>query len=323
MEITLLILIFALLADWKFGEPEILWSRLPHPVVMFGKAIKTCEKAFNIDSDPDGERYKKGALVISSLIILNILIGISLHWLFSFLGILGWALECIVVFTLLAQRSLIAHVGAVAEGLRKDGVEGGRKAVSMIVGRNPNALDSSAVSRAAIESLAENFSDGVVAPAFWYAVFGLPGLFAYKMINTADSMIGYHNERYEYFGKVAAQIDDFANWVPARISAFLIAAAAWVIKGLPAGKLSLTTAFRDSGLHRSPNAGWPESAMAGAAGLALGGPRLYPQETVQQAYLNASGKRDLGPDDIEGAINIASHAFFIGVGLIAAIWLVF
>jgi adenosylcobinamide-phosphate synthase len=213
------------------------------------------------------------------------------------------------------------HVKAVATGLRKEGIVGGRRAVSMIVGRNPDVLDTSSVSRAAIESLAENFSDGVVAPAFWYAVFGLPGLLAYKMINTADSMIGYHNERYEHFGKVAAQIDDFANWLPARISAFLIAGGAFFFGGFQLVSKSLVTAFRDSGLHRSPNAGWPESAMAGAAGFALGGPRIYPQETVQQSFLNASGKRELGADDIDKAIKFAEAAFFVGAGVVCIVWL--
>ncbi len=323
MEITLFILFFALIADWYFGEPDILWSRFPHPVVVFGKAIKACEKWFNQQTDKDAMQYRKGAFVISGLILLSILAGFAFHWLFFLFGFFGWLLEGFVVFTLLAQRSLMDHVGAVANGLRADGIEGGRLAVSMIVGRNPDVLDQSSVCRAGIESLAENFSDGVVAPAFWYAVFGLPGLLAYKMINTADSMIGYHNERYEYFGKVAAQIDDLANWVPARISAFLIAGGTFVLKGPLAARISLTTAFRDSGLHRSPNAGWPESAMAGAAGLALGGPRIYPQEVVQQAYLNASGKRELVPTDIDEAIDIISASFFVGTGFVAVIWLFF
>lgn len=316
MELGLFILFFALLADWFYGEPELLWSRFPHPVVFFGKLIKICEQRFNVEDDTDSLRYRKGALVISGLILASIIAGWLLQWVFSFVGPVGWVLEGFVVFTLLAQRSLLDHVKAVADGMRDHGLEGGRKAVSMIVGRNPDALDKSAVSRAAIESLAENFSDGVVAPAFWYAVFGLPGLLAYKMINTADSMIGYHNERYEYFGKVAAQIDDLANWVPARVSAFLIASGAFALKGYRAGVDALVTAFRDNGLHRSPNAGWPESAMAGATGLALGGPRIYPKETVQQAYLNASGKRELDASDIDDALAVAKAAFFSGTGLV-------
>lgn len=321
MEIALLILIIALLADWQFGEPEILWSRMPHPVVLFGKAIRFCDEGFNLESDPDGLRYRKGGFVIAGLVIASIVAGLMLNWLFGFFGPVGWVLEGFVVFAHVAQRSLTDHVGAVATGLRHGGIEGGRRAVAMIVGRNPEVLDRSAVSRAAIESLAENFSDGVVAPAFWYAVFGLPGLIAYKMINTADLMIGYHNQKYEFFGKVAAQIDDGANWLPARISAFLIAAGALVQVGAGSAKAALVTAFRDHGLHRSPNAGWPESAMAGAAGFALGGPRLYPQETVQQAFLNASGKLNLGADDIDHAISIITPAFFSGVALIALVWI--
>ena len=179
----------------------------------------------------------------------------------------------------------------------------------MIVGRDPEMLDQSGICRAAIESLAENFSDGVVAPAFWYAVFGLPGIIVYKMINTADSMIAYKNEKYLWFGRAAAHIDDLANWVPARISAVLIAVGGFSLH-------ALKVAFHDSGLHRSPNAGWPEAAMAGASGLALGGPRVYAHETVQQAWLNGAGKRMLSVKDIEDTVYIFHRSCF-------ALWAVF
>jgi adenosylcobinamide-phosphate synthase len=208
------------------------------------------------------------------------------------------------VFVLLAQRSLHDHVLAVATGFQQGGLEGGRDAVAMIVGRDPAMLDESGIVRASIESLAENFSDGVVAPAFWYCVFGLPGLFAYKMINTADSMIGYRNEKYLWFGRAAAQIDDLANWLPARLSTLILAGGVWSSKGNQSAKKSIAIAFRDAGLHRSPNAGWPEASMAGGMDVALGGPRRYPHETVQQAYINASGRMELSAADIKPALNV-------------------
>jgi adenosylcobinamide-phosphate synthase len=229
----------------------------------------------------------------------------------------GWLGEGFIVFALLAQKNLKDHVGAVAKGLKQEGIAGGRQAVSRIVGRDPAKLDPSGVARAAVESLAENFSDGVVAPAFWYAVFGLPGLFVYKMINTADSMIGHRNERYLEFGRVAAQADDLANWLPARLSTFIIAAAAWTIAGASAARRAVATAFGDAGLHRSPNAGWPESAFAGALGIALGGPRVYRDETVAQAYLNSAGLLELDAADIDRALVLFSRSCFALWALVA------
>ena len=320
---TLLILLAALAADWKFGEPSWLWSRLPHPVVLFGRAIGWLDRSFNLESDDDGARYRKGAVGIAALIIASVLAGVLLHGFLRPLGIIGAVLEGFLVFALIAQRSLIDHVAAVADGLTSNGLAGGRAAVAKIVGRDPETLDRAGVSRAAIESLAENYSDGVVAPAFWYAVFGLPGLIAYKMINTADSMIGYRNERYEHFGKVAAQIDDLANWLPARLTAGIVALAALFSRGASSARKSLFTAISDSGLHRSPNAGWPEGAVAGACGFALGGPRIYVSGAVAQAYINAGGKRDLDAGDIRSAISLISTACLAFAGLVLLCCLVF
>lgn len=308
LESSLLILLIALVLDWYFGEPEILWSRIPHPVIVFGKAVDWSDKRFNVVGDSEDAKYRKGSMSIAALVLVSLVFGFALDFVASLLGLIGWVLEIFLVFFLLSQRSLHDHVGAVGEGLREGGLEGGRKAVGMIVGRDPQQLDHSGVCRAGIESLAENYSDGVIAPAFWYAVFGLPGILAYKMINTADSMIGYKNERYRWFGQTTAQIDDLANWLPARISALLIALGTGVSRGLFAMKRSVTCAFRDSRLHRSPNAGWPEAAMAGALNIALGGPRQYAEDTVSQTFLNSSGKRNLGPEDIDNALNVFAHA---------------
>ena len=306
----LFILLLALVLDWYFGEPEVLWSRIPHPIVLFGKAVSYADRRLNSSSDNTNMQYKKGAIAISLLIFAALLASLLFQSLISSFGYFGIIIELFIVFVLLAQKSLAEHVEMVAHGLKDEGLEGGRKAVGMIVGRDPGSLDQSGVSRAAIESLAENFSDGVVAPAFWYAIFGLPGIIVYKMINTADSMIAYRNEKYLWFGRVAAQIDDLANWLPARISALLIAIGAGMLRGSIGFKHALIVALRDSGLHRSPNAGWPEAAMAGGADLALGGPRTYPGEIVQQAYLNSSGKRKLDVGDIKMTLQIFSLACF-------------
>lgn len=312
-----LILFFALLLDWSFGEPEILWSRVPHPVVIFGNMISFADKRFNQVDFSDAQRMRNGAAVICVLILFAICLGLFIDYLLSFLGVIGLAVEVCFVFFLLAQKSLYDHVLQVSIGLKEGGLDGGRKAVSLIVGRDPSTLDEEGVARASIETLAENFSDGVVAPAFWYLVFGLPGIFAYKMINTADSMIAYKSERYAQFGMVAAHIDDLANWLPARLSVIFIFISALFISGMTSAKAAVLTAMQDAGLHRSPNAGWPEAAMAGALNIALGGPRIYKSETVQQAFLNGAGKREIGTNDIADALKVFRHACFSLMGFCA------
>ncbi len=303
-----LILLAALVLDWFAGEPKILWARLPHPVVMFGKVIELLDRHLNKQTDSDPLRYKKGAIATMTVVLLAIVAGLVLDRLFSSLGIAGFVMETFVVFTLLAQRSLIDHVVAVSTALKESGVCGVREAVSQIVGRDTNQLDTAGVSRAAIESLAENFSDGVVAPVFWYVIFGLPGIMSYKMINTGDSMIGHKTDAYMWFGRTIARLDDLANWLPARISAGMIALGAVFHSGLQAGKFAITSAVRDAGLHRSPNAGWPEAAMAGACGIALGGPRKYEEEAVSQAWINAAGDYDAGPPAILQSIAVVRYA---------------
>ncbi len=309
-EITLLILVAALIMDWVWGEPDVLWSRFPHPVVLFGKAVWFADRRLNSTADPSYLQYRKGAVAIVLLITLAGGIGFFLQFVFQSLGLWRALPEAFVVFVLLAQRSLYEHVEAVMVGLREAGLDGGRSAVAMIVGRDPSHLDESGVSRASIESLAENFSDGVVAPAFWYAVFGLPGIFIYKMINTADSMIAYKSEKYLWFGRVAAQIDDLANWLPARLSGILVSVGCGFVCGVSAIRNAVSVMFRDAGLHQSPNAGWPEAAMAGGLGIALGGPRDYAFGSVNQSYLNASGDRELNAQTIERALSVLTASCF-------------
>lgn len=304
----LAVLLAALVVDRVVGDPDLLWRRLSHPVVIFGHAISLADKRLNRSSDAAATRRRKGQIAIAGLLLAAALCGWALAHVFGGMGMVGLVLEVVVVSVLLAQKSLADHVAAVATGLRENGLEGGRKAVSMIVGRDPEALDQSAVCRASIESLAENFSDGIVAPALWYAVFGLPGLLAYKMLNTADSMIGHLDQRYTDFGRAAAKLDDLANWPASRLSAMLIAAGAGLVKGRGAMQQAAGTALRDAGLHRSPNAGWPEAAMAGALGLALAGPRRYHGELVMEASLNASGSTQASAQHILEALSVYQRA---------------
>ncbi|MEM7685404.1 MAG: CobD/CbiB family cobalamin biosynthesis protein, partial [Pseudomonadota bacterium] len=198
----------------------------------------------------------------------------------------------------------------VANGLRQS-LADGRHSVSMIVGRDPESLDEAGVARAAIESAAENFSDGVVAPIFWYAVAGLPGIAAYKIVNTADSMIGHCNDRYLEFGWASARLDDVLNVIPARLTGFLFAAVS-------GNKAAVPVMFRDAPGHRSPNAGWPESAMAALLGVALAGPRQYGDQVVDDPYMNAEGRREATADDIYRAISILWRAWFLMLGLAIA-----
>jgi adenosylcobinamide-phosphate synthase len=229
----------------------------------------------------------------------------------------GLAIVAVLASSLLAQRSLYEHVERVATALEQQGLDGGRRAVSQIVGRDPDVLDEAGVARAAIESLAENFSDGVVAPAFWLAVGGLAGGVAYKAINTADSMIGHRTPRHADFGFAAAKLDDLVNLPASRLSALLIAAAAAIGKDTSASE-AWRAVFRDAHRHRSPNAGWPEAAMAGALGLALAGPRVYGGVTVPDATMG-NGRRDANAQDIRAALRLYRRADVILIALVAAV----
>jgi adenosylcobinamide-phosphate synthase len=214
---------------------------------------------------------------------------------------IGFGVEALIASTLIAQRSLYQHVARVRRAFTEGGLPAARQAVAMIVGRDPERLDEGGVARAAIESTAENFSDGIVAPVFWLALLGLPGLIAYKAINTADSMIGHRSTRYIDFGWAAARLDDLVNLIPARLSGILVALAAPVSRGSIIASLKIM--MRDASKHRSPNAGWPESAMAGALGIAIAGPRVYAEGAVNDPYLNAEG-RTAAPDDIGRALRV-------------------
>lgn len=304
MSCRFLVLFLALVFDRIVGDPDWLWRKYPHPVVLFGKAISFLDKRWNDPGLSFEARRRNGVFALVLLLAASLLAGHAIHRLLGHFGWLGLLVEALIAGVLLAQKSLADHVRAVADGLRSDGLAGGRRAVSMIVGRDPETLDEPAVCRAAIESLSENFSDGVVAPAFWFALLGLPGLFAYKMLNTADSMIGHRSEKYLAFGWASARADDLANLVPARFSVLLIAVAALVRRGPAAARRAVGTALRDAGLHRSPNSGWPESAMAGAIDIQLAGPRVYGGERVSEPMINGAGRDRISAADVEDAIEV-------------------
>ncbi|KRB60329.1 cobalamin biosynthesis protein CobD [Rhizobium sp. Root708] len=303
-ELNLLVLVLALLLDRIVGDPPALWAQVPHPIVLFGRVIGWFEGWLNRSTLTKRQKRRNGILCIVLLLLASALVGLALHWFFALFGLAGILLEVVCATVFFAQKSLGDHVDAVAAGLKEDGLQGGRHAVSMIVGRDPETLDEPAVCRAAIESLAENFSDGVVAPAFWYAVLGLPGLFAYKMLNTADSMIGHKTERYIDFGWASARLDDLANWPAARLSIALIAAGAWLRRGSDACREAFRIAMRDGGLHRSPNSGRPEAAMAGALNVQLAGPRVYSGVVVMEPMINGAGRDTATVGDIEDGLSV-------------------
>ncbi len=277
----------AMLLDAALGEPRWLWTRLPHPAVLLGSAIGWADRHANAGD----RRRARGTAVVAALVLGAALAG----WAVSLLP--GAPLvEALLAAILLAQRSLCDHVAAVARDLRLSLPEG-RRAVARIVGRDTAAMDGPGITRAAIESAAENLSDGVIAPAFWFLVAGLPGLLVYKAVNTADSMIGYRTERHAAFGCAAARLDDVLNWVPARLTALLI-------RSLNGRRGTWAAIRRDAGLHRSPNAGWPEAAMAAALGVALAGPRSYDGALREFPFVNPNGDRRPGPDAIDNAVTV-------------------
>ncbi|MDB5510869.1 MAG: adenosylcobinamide-phosphate synthase [Enterovirga sp.] len=311
---ALLVLCLALVLDAAIGDPDWLWRRWPHPVAWLGALIGWCDRVLNRDSWSGHTRRAAGVAAAVLLIAASALPALAVERCLRALPA-GDVLVALIASVFLAQRSLHEHVRRVGDAF-EHGLPDARRAVSMIVGRDPDRLDEAGVARAAIESSAENFSDGVVAPAFWFALFGLPGLVAYKAVNTADSMIGHLSVRHRDFGWAAARLDDLMNLFPARIAGALIALGAAVAGGSPPRAFAVM--LRDSGIHRSPNAGWPEAAMAGALGLALGGPRLYAAGPVDEPFLNAEGRRDSGSGDIGRALRVlVAAALLQGLAYVA------
>jgi len=315
-----MVLLGALTLDALVGDPPWLWRRLPHPVALAGGLTGWLDRRLNRPQRGARTRFVRGLAVALTLTALAWGVGLAVVAAARLVA-WGWAVELALVAVLVAQRSLFDHVAAVARALRRDGLAAARVAVGRIVGRDPDRLDGHAVARAAIESTAENFADGVVAPALSYLVFGLPGLFALKTVNTMDSMIGHRTARHAAFGAVAARLDDAVMFVPARLAAILIVLAAIFVPGGRPGA-ALRVWWRDGHRHRSPNAGRPEAAMAGAIGVALSGPRSYHGAASDEPWLGGEFSARAGAGDIRRALYVHVVACLLqaaAVGALAAL----
>jgi len=311
-----ILLVLALVLDAAVGGMGPVFKLVPHPVVVIGKLIGWFDSKLNRDNRSQVDRSIRGALTVVIIVTLAGAVGWGVQWL-TLHHDFGWAVELFLIIALLAQRELYTAVRKVLVALTHGGIEDGRRAVSEIVGRDPSQLDEHGVCRAAIESLAENFSDGVIAPVFWYVLFGFPGLLIYKAVNTLDSMIGYKNERYHAFGFTAAKLDDVLNLIPARLAGLIFTIAALATpKGNPVR--AFKTMWRDASKHNSPNAGWPEAATAGALGLALAGPRKYPHHTTDAPWVG-DGSAKATANDIERALYLYVVACLINALIVAVI----
>lgn len=322
LDLRFVILAFALLADSIIGDPDIIWRRIPHPVVFFGKMISAIRRWGNKRRYSGRQRRLNGIIgiiivtAVAGLLAAGVMIiGQSLLtplWGRATTGLI----ELIMLTILLAGKSLEQHVKAVAYPLKAGDITGARHAVSMIVGRNPDQLGEHDIARASIETTAENLSDGVIAPAFYYLLFGLPGLFIYKMVNTADSMIGYRSKDYAAFGTGAARLDDLLNLIPARLTGLLI-----VLAEPFKMRHTFRIMWRDASKHRSPNAGWPEAAMAAALDLSLAGPRQYGQRLSTDQALNPEGRREATATDILIGVEVMWRAIILTTGFSFAAFL--
>lgn len=301
-------MVVAMAVDAAVGWPDALYRRIGHPVTWIGALIRWSDGALNLEGDAAGWRRAKGSL--SALAVIGV--ASLLAWIVQRAlpaGLLGTVLMGVLAWPFVALRSMYVHVAAVARPLQAGNLDGARQAVAMIVGRDPARLDAAGVARAALESLAENTSDGIVAPLFWGAIFGLPGIAGYKAINTLDSMIGHRTPRHVAFGWASARIDDVVNLIPARLSGLLFAC----VSGRPLA--SLSSMARDARHHRSTNAGWPEAAMAGALGVRLSGPRVYADRVAEEPWVNGAAP-DPQAGDIRAGLALYIRAMLVlGVGL--------
>ncbi|MDY8108573.1 adenosylcobinamide-phosphate synthase CbiB [Fulvimarina sp. 2208YS6-2-32] len=302
------VLLFATILDRVVGDPPWLWRRIPHPVVAIGAVISALDGQLNDRRAAASVRRRNGVILAAVLVLGGLFLGLGLASIFALFGLFGALFEIALVAVFLAQKSLTDHVRAVREALAARGLAAGRAEVAMIVGRDVSALDEAGIVRAAIESLAENASDGIVAPFFWYLVLGLPGLLVYKAINTADSMVGHLDARYRDFGWASARLDDLLNLVPARLTAWALIRVSR-LGGRATRKAAMAKVKRDAALHRSPNAGWPETAMGLALDLALGGPRRYGSDMIDAPVLNAGGRHGAAIADIDAALDLTAKLF--------------
>jgi adenosylcobinamide-phosphate synthase len=297
------------------GYPARLFAWIGHPVTWIGALIGRLDRSLNREIMSFAMRRLAGVVALLILLGVTLTASLALVARCRLAGPLALLPLALLASSLLAQRSLHEHVARVAEGLEQGGLAGGRKAVAMIVGRDPESLDEAGVARAAIESLSENFSDGIVAPAFWLGVGGLPGGALYKAINTADSMIGHKSPRHLAFGWAAARLDDLVNLPASRLTALLLIAAAALARQADGGA-AWRAVRRDAGRHRSPNAGWPEAAMAGALGLRLAGPRVYGAVRVEDGWMG-DGRAEATAADVRRALALYRRACLLLWGLAA------
>jgi adenosylcobinamide-phosphate synthase len=312
-----LALVLALLLDAVFGEPDWLWRRVPHPVVLIGRLIGWLDRHMNRQDDTPLRQKRAGITALIRVIFVVAALSVGLVALAGWIHpALAFVVQAVIGAVFLAQRSLYDHVTAVHTPLSEGDIPAARQALSLIVGRQTATLDEEGIARAALESLAENHSDGVIAPAFWFLIGGAPGIALYKAINTADSMIGHRNERYRQFGWASARLDDVVNWLPARLSVALIALGA-MAKGRPLPRWAVIA--RDAPTHASLNAGWPEAGYASVLGVALGGPRAYPDHTVDAPYINAEGRKALTADDIAAGLALFRSTCMATILAVAAL----
>ena len=314
---TVALAFIAMLIELCLGYPEALHRAIGHPVTWIGRLIAWLDRELNRETAAPRARRTAGLAAVLILLAIVGAIAVLVQWAVLLLpfGILAAAF---LASALVSQRSLHRHVADVAAALENGGVAAGREAVARIVGRDTGKLDAAGVARAAIESLAENFSDAIVAPVFWMTIGGLPGAALYKAINTADSMIGHRTPRYEAFGWAAARLDDLVNLPASRLSALLLIAAAALSKNASPGA-AWRAVRRDAGKHRSPNAGYPEAAMAGALALSLAGPRVYGGTPVDDAFMG-DGRREADAADIRRALalyRIADATLLLLLGVLA------
>ena len=301
------LLALALVVETFVGYPAPIQNLIGHPVQWLGQLISYLDEGLNDDEASDRDRRMAGILAAAIICLLPALAAAIVAWALAKIPG-GFVINVLLATTFIAQKSLRDHVAAVANALPRSLPEA-RTEVAKIVGRDVTSLDDSGVAKAALETLAENTADGIVAPAFWYGLLGLPGLVAYKAINTADSMIGHKSEKYLAFGWASARLDDLVNLIPARLTGLLFAAASLLISK-SAAKASLAAMWRDAGKHRSPNAGWPEAAMAGALRLKFGGPRDYQGETVQLPEMG-DGRSTMNAADIKSGLQLYEHTLVL------------
>ncbi|WP_424927574.1 adenosylcobinamide-phosphate synthase CbiB [Amaricoccus tamworthensis] len=303
-------MLVALVVDAAFGWPDRVYRRIGHPVTWIGRMIGQLEAWLGAEDQDDAARFRAGTatavIVIGVVVVVAVMVAATLPG-----GVLGMVIGGILAAPLVAARSLHDHVGDVEAPLSAGDVDGARQEVAKIVGRDPSRLDEAGIARAALESLAENTSDGVTAPLFWGLLFGLPGIAGYKAVNTLDSMIGYRNARYEWFGKFAARFDDVVNYVPARLTGLVFC----LVSGRPGQAFAVMR--RDAGAHRSPNAGWPEAAMAAGLGVRLSGPRVYGDRVSDEPWVNA-GARDPEARDLAEGLGLYRRCVF-AFGVVLAV----